>query len=62
MKLSWLIAVLKGERIEAVALDRHTSVLEGSGVAIPVRLMVDEADEARARRLMEEIGALDGGA
>ncbi len=59
MKLSWLIAVLKGEKIEAVVLDRHTSVLEGNGFAIPVRLMVDEA---RARRLMEDIGELDGGA
>ena len=62
MKLSWLTAVLKGEKIEMIALDRHTSVLEGSAIAIPVRLMVDEVDESRARRLLEDIGELDGGA
>lgn len=57
MKSGRLIAVFESEGIEAVALDRHTGTFEGSGVTIPVRLV-----EARAQRLMEEIGELDGGA
>ncbi len=41
--LSWLTALLREQRIEAVVFDTHMSVLEGSVAAIPRRLMVAEA-------------------
>ena len=56
VRLSWLEAVLADAGIEAVVLDAHTSVMEGSIGAIPRRLMVLERDEARARRILQEIG------
>ncbi len=51
--LSWIEALLADSRIEAVLLDLHTSVLEGSISAIPRRLMVVDEDYERARRLIE---------
>lgn len=60
VKISWLIAALKGEGIEAFVFDRHMSVVEGSAIAIPRRLMVAEEDGPRARRLLREMGELDG--
>ncbi|MDP6787743.1 MAG: DUF2007 domain-containing protein [Rhodospirillales bacterium] len=56
--LSWLVAALAEVRIEAVVLDAHTSVMEGSISAIPRRLMVDDPDLARARRILAEAEAL----
>jgi hypothetical protein len=61
--LSWLVAVLADVRIEAVVFGSHTSILEGSVFAIPRRLMVDDSDLARARRILagaEEIGRSTG--
>ncbi|MDP7651734.1 MAG: DUF2007 domain-containing protein [Rhodospirillales bacterium] len=61
--LSWMVAALADIRIEAVVLDVHTSILEGSISAIPRRLMVDDPDLARARRVLaeaEEIGRSSG--
>lgn len=60
VRLSWLLAVLEDGGIAAVVLDAHTSVLEGSAPAIPRRLMVADEDEDRARRLLSEVGELDG--
>jgi Putative prokaryotic signal transducing protein len=57
--LSWVIALLKAEAIDAIVLDRHTSVLEGSTYAIPTRLMVADADHARARQLLTDAGEGD---
>jgi hypothetical protein len=59
VRLSWLIAVLKDGGVEAVVLDGHTSVLEGSAPAIMRRLMVADGDEANARRILAEAGELD---
>lgn len=59
VKLSWLTAVLAGEGIEAVVLDQHMSVF---APAISQRLVVQNEDAARARRLLEELGELDGAA
>jgi len=59
--LSFATALLKDERIDAVVLDGHTSILEGSIGAIPRRLMVPDAEHARARRLLKEHGGLLGG-
>lgn len=54
VRLSWAEAILAGAGIEALILDGHTSVLEGSISAIPRRLMVDDADYGQARRLLDE--------
>lgn len=54
--LSWLTALLADAGIQAVVLDSHTSILEGSIGAIPRRLMVAEEDYPAARRLLAEAG------
>lgn len=56
VRLSWLTAMLAGAGIEAVLLDTHTSVIEGSINAIPRRLMVRDSDAAKARRMLAEAG------
>ncbi len=59
--LSWLVQALAGVAIEALVFDTHTSILEGSISAIPRRVMVHEADLARARRILDEAEAIAGG-
>lgn len=54
--ISFVVSTLASEGIDAVVLDMHTSILEGSIAAIPRRIMVKEGDDARARRLLTEIG------
>ena len=56
VRLSWLQAMLAPAGIEAVILDTHTSIIEGSIGAIPRRLMVHENDETRARAVLKDIG------
>ncbi len=56
VKLSWLTALLADAGIEALVLDSHTSVLEGSALAIPRRLAVIDEDYARARSLLLAAG------
>ncbi len=56
VRLSWLTALLADAGIEAVVLDQHTSVLEGSIGAIPRRLMVAADDAAQALRILREAG------
>ncbi len=56
VKLSWLQALLADAGIEAIVLDMHTSIIEGSIGAIPRRLAVVEEDFARARRVLEAAG------
>ncbi|PWC31137.1 DUF2007 domain-containing protein [Azospirillum sp. TSO35-2] len=56
VRLSWLIALLADAGIEALVLDTHTSILEGSIGAIPRRLMVDSDDAVRAVRILREAG------
>lgn len=63
--LSWLAAALAGESIEAIILDVHTSVIEGSVGAIARRVMVAEWDLPRAKRVLaaaDRIGQENGGA
>ena len=56
VRLSWVVAYLKNAGIEAVVLDQHMSVLEGSINALARRVMV-AADQAQmARRLLAEAG------
>jgi hypothetical protein len=54
VRLSWLQAVLADAGIEAVVLDNHTSIIEGSIGAIPRRLMVADTDHFRARAVMRQ--------
>lgn len=62
VELSWAQAVLRAVGIEALVLDEHTSVLEGSIGAIPRRLVVADEDAEPARqRLVRARAALGGG-
>ena len=59
--LSWLTAALAEIDIETVVLDTHTSVLEGSVSAIQRRLMVDDDDYARAKRVLDQAERIASG-
>jgi hypothetical protein len=56
IRLSFLTALLADAGIEAILLDGHTSVLEGSAGAIPRRLVVRPDDFAKAERLLRDAG------
>lgn len=60
VRLSFLRVLLRDAGIDAIVLDQHMSVLEGSASAIPRRLMVADEDEARARRVLREAGEWTG--
>ena len=60
VKLSWLQALLSDAGVHSVVLDSHASVLEGSALAIPRRLMVTDADYEQARRVLREAGEEPG--
>lgn len=57
--LSVTDAVLRGEGIQCIVFDTHTSVLEGSIGAIPRRVMVHDDDHARARRLLQDAAVIE---
>jgi hypothetical protein len=57
VRLSWVQALLSDAGIDSIVLDQHTSLVEGSIGAIQRRLMVDERDHSRARRLIAEADA-----
>jgi hypothetical protein len=56
VRLSFLTALLADAGIDAVLLDSHTSILEGSAGAIPRRLVVSEDDFPQARRILRDAG------
>lgn len=56
VKVSWVKALLADAGIEALMLDQHTSVLEGSAGAIPRRLMVIDEDYEQACRVLRDAG------
>ncbi len=56
VRLSFLSALLRDAGIGCVLLDGNVSAVEGSIGAIPRRLAVAEADEARARQVLAEAG------
>jgi hypothetical protein len=60
VRLFFLRVLLRDAGIDAIVLDQHMSVLEGSASAIPRRLMVAEEDEARARHVLREAGEWTG--
>ena len=56
VRLSFLTALLADAGIEAILLDHHTSVVEGSAGAIPRRLVVHADDFTRASRILQDAG------
>lgn len=54
--LSAVEALLEAAEIGHLVLDRHMSILEGSLGVIPRRVLVEEAEVARARRMLTEAG------
>ena len=52
--ISWLTALMADNGIETIVLDTHTSILGGSAIAIPRRIMVADDDIDRARRIHAE--------
>ncbi len=59
--LSWLTARLSGENIDAIVLDFHASVVEGSISAIQRRVMVNSRDMVRAKFVLEEAEKIQSG-
>ncbi|MFC1673809.1 DUF2007 domain-containing protein [Pseudomonadota bacterium] len=59
--ISWLVAHLEGAGIGVVVFDEHASIMDGSIMAIPRRIMVDEDDQAAAKALLAEAEALSAG-
>lgn len=53
VRASWAIATLADAGIEAVLADLNTHVLEGSGVAIPRRVLTTSEDASRARWILK---------
>jgi len=53
--ISYLVAVLQDEGIEAIVLDEHTSILEGSIGAIQRRVMVPANMMGRAREIADDL-------
>ncbi|MBR0553045.1 DUF2007 domain-containing protein [Stakelama marina] len=45
---------LESEGIPAFSFDAEASIADGSSFLIPVRVMVDETDLARARSVLDE--------
>jgi len=54
--ISYVRALLAAESIEAVGLDEHMNIMDGNIAAIPRRVMVDDKDVERARRLLTDAG------
>ena len=49
-----VIGRLESENIPAVAFDGNASIADGSALFIPVRVMVDDDDEAAARKIIAD--------
>ncbi len=56
VRISFLTALLADAGIEAVLLDGHASVTEGSAGAIQRRLVVAADDAHAARRVLQDAG------
>lgn len=54
--VSFVEAILAAEGIESVVLDQHMGAAHTNIDAFPRRIMVDEDDEAAARRLIADAG------
>jgi len=51
--VSWLVAELAARGVEAVVLDSHASIVEGSLGILPRRVMVADEDYTEARRVLD---------
>jgi len=56
IRLSWLSALLKDAGIDAIVLDGHASVVEGSVNAIQRRIMVLDDYWQEAHQVLEDAG------
>ena len=56
--ISWILALLRDDGVEAVVLDANASIVEGSIGAIQRRVMVLDEDWTRARRRLEDAGEI----
>lgn len=56
VRLSWLKALLADAGIEAIILDSHTAILQGSIDMLCQRLMVLNEDLERARYVLRTAG------
>mgnify|MGYP001288874020 FL=1 len=54
VEISYVTSMLKSEGIKVHILDNNMSIIEGSVMAIPRRLMVSETDFILAKNLLEE--------
>jgi len=54
--VSYIVDLLGQEGLNAEVFDAHMSVLEGSIGAFPRRVMIDDDDELRARRVLNKAG------
>lgn len=54
--VSYIVDLLGQEGLRAEVFDVHMSVLEGSIGVFPRRVMIDDDDELRARRVLNEAG------
>ena len=54
--ISFVQATLADAGIEALVLDTHASILEGSASAIPRRIMVMDEDLKTAKQILETRG------
>lgn len=59
--ISWLKANLEGAGVEVLVLDEHMSGMDGSVLAIPRRIMVNDAQQAVAKAILAEADALAAG-
>jgi len=56
VRLSWLKALLADAGIQAVILDSHTAIAQGSIDMLPQRLMVLDEELERARYVLKTAG------
>ncbi|MGB7205546.1 MAG: DUF2007 domain-containing protein [Anderseniella sp.] len=54
--VSYIVDLLSQEGLATNVFDGHMSVMEGSIGVFPRRVMIDDDDELRARRLLREAG------
>lgn len=54
--ISAIEALMKGANIDYVVLDQNMSVLEGSLGMLPRRVLVEEEQVSRARRVLQDAG------
>ena len=53
--LSWIKSVFDEANIPIFVMDEQMSVLEGSAIAIPRRVMVSDEDYAQAVNILEDV-------